>query len=211
MKPTLALFVHQPKCSVQSGNGIMRALHQHYQFKIFTRHELEEDFFQGVDGVIFPGGIGDSDSFDWLMTTHRRSIREFVRTGGKYLGICMGAYWADRDYFDILDTTRVQQYIKRSDACTRRPHAKHMPVIWNEQNERMYFYDGACMVGGDVDVVARYSNHDPMAIIQGRIGLIGCHPEAEQHWYQDHSWMQRVWTGTQHHLLLDFVDQLMQR
>ncbi len=211
MPGRIALFVHQPKCSVQSGNGIMRALGSHYDFKIFTRHELERDFFDDVDVVCFPGGIGDADAYDWLMRDHRQRIRRFVANGGHYLGICMGAYWADQDYFDLLNGTRVQQYIKRPRACTRRPHAKHMPVTWQGQDERMYFYDGACMVGGNVDVVARYSNGDPMAIIQGRIGLIGCHPEAEHHWYQDHSWMQKSWNGTQHHLLLDFVDQLISR
>ena len=207
----IALFVHQPKCSVQSGNGIIRALSPHYEFKIFTRHEVEDDFFNDVDMVCFPGGVGDSDSFDSVMKSHKRKIRKFVHNGGKYLGICMGAYWADQDYFDILDVTRVQQYIKRPRTCTRRPHAKHMPITWMGQKERMYFYDGACMVGGHVDCVARYSNGDPMAIIQGSVGLIGCHPEAEYHWYQDHSWMRRAWSSTNHHLLLNFVNQLMSR
>lgn len=211
MRGRIALFIHQPKCSVQSNNGIIRALSPHYDFKLFTRHQLEDDFFKDVDMVCFPGGIGDADTFSWLLKEHRSRIRDFVRRGGRYLGICMGAYWADQDYFDLLDGTRVKQYIRRPGSCTRRPHAKHMPVTWNNQPERMYFYDGACMVGGTMDVVARYSNRDPMAIIQGRVGLIGCHPEAEHHWYQDHSWMKKAWNGTQHHLLLNFVDQLMSR
>ena len=208
MRKRIAIFVHQPRASVQSANGIMRALSSHYDFKIFTRHELEQDFFDDVDMVCFPGGVGDADAWDWLMRDHRRRIQQFVANGGCYLGVCMGAYWADRDYFDLLDGVRVQQYIRRSDACTRRPHAKHMPITWNEQDERMYFYDGACMVGGDMVCVARYSNHDPMAIIQGRVGLIGCHPEAQHHWFQDHSWMKKSWMGTQHHLLLDFVHRV---
>jgi hypothetical protein len=32
MKPTIAIFLHQPKCSVQSGNGIMKALSDAYRF-----------------------------------------------------------------------------------------------------------------------------------------------------------------------------------
>ncbi len=208
MAVRIALFIHQPKCSIQSNNGIIHALSSHYEFKLFTHHELEQDFFDNVDMVCFPGGIGDADSFDWLMKYHRPRIRDFVRQGGKYLGVCMGAYWAGRDYFDLLDGVQVQQYIRRSTACTRRPHAKHMPVTWNGQDEHMYFYDGACMIGGNVDCVSRYSNGDPMAIIQNRVGLIGCHPEAEHHWYQDHSWMRRSWAGTQHHLLLEFVNRL---
>ena len=212
MPGCIALFAHQPRCSVQSINGIMRALGTAYHFKVFTRHNLERDFFDDVDIVCFPGGIGDSDSWDWLMREHRSRVRGFVQRGGAYLGICMGAYWADQDYFNILDGVRVDQYIRRPNACTRRPHAKHMPITWRGQRDHMYFYDGCSYaVSGSVDVIAKYSNGDPMAIMQGRIGLIGCHPEAEHHWYQDHSWMRRRWSGTRHHLLRDFVDELRTR
>jgi len=89
----IALFLHQPKCSVQSGNGIMNALSSHYSFKIFTRHEVERDFFDDVDCVAVPGGIGDASSFDYLFSENGDAVKRFVRGGGKYLGICMGAYW----------------------------------------------------------------------------------------------------------------------
>ena len=107
MKPTIALFLHQPKCSVQSGNGIIKALESHYHFKIFTRHELEDDFFDGVDIVAFPGGLGDSDSFDYLFKDNRKRISDFVHNGGRYLGICMGAYWAGNSYFNFLNNVEV--------------------------------------------------------------------------------------------------------
>lgn len=208
---TIALFIHQPKCSVQSGNGIIRALGRHYNFKIFTRHELEDSFFDDVDIVAIPGGVGDSDSYDYLMKIHDQSIRNFVAGGGYYLGICMGAYWADTDYLGLLNDVRVKQYIKHPTSCTRRPHAKHMPVYWNYEPTNMYFYDGCTFTGSNFTTIARYSNYSPMAIIQDRIGLIGCHPEAEQHWYDDYTWMAPRWSGGSHHLLVDFVDNLLQR
>jgi len=212
MKPTIALFVHQPKCSVQSGNGIIRALNSDYTFKIFTKHELEDDFFDNVEMVCVPGGIGDSDSFEYLMRTNGQRIRNFVASGGRYLGVCMGAYWADTDYLGLLDNVRVSQYIKSPGTDTRRPHAKEMPVHWNGQRTSMYFYDGCTYTGsGNYNTVAHYPNGDPMAIMQDRIGLIGCHPEADQHWYDSYSWMQRKWHGGRHSYLLKFVDQLMQQ
>ena len=61
MKGTIAIFVHQPMCSVQSANGIIKALSPNYTFKIFSRQEVERDFFDDVDVVCFPGGIGDAD------------------------------------------------------------------------------------------------------------------------------------------------------
>jgi len=212
MKPTIALFVHQPKCSVQSGNGIIQSLGQYYNFKIFTKHELEDDFFDDVDIVAVPGGIGDSDAFEYLMRINGQRIRNFVASGGRYLGVCMGAYWADTDYLGLLDNVRVTQYIRSPGTDTRRPHAKEMPVDWNGKATSMYFYDGCTYTGlGRYHTVASYPNGDPMAIIQDRIGLIGCHPEASWNWYDSYSWMRRMWHGGRHSYLLEFVDQLIQR
>jgi hypothetical protein len=208
---TIALFLHQPKCSVQSANGIIKTLGRYYNFKIFTKHQLEDSFFDDVDCIAIPGGVGDSDSFDYLMKINGPHIRNFVASGGHYLGICMGAYWADTDYLGLLNNVRVSQYIKHPTACTRRPHAKEMPVWWQGNQTSMYFYDGCTYHGTGFDTVSSYSNGAPMAIIQDRIGLIGCHPEAEQHWYDDYTWMSKQWQGTKNYLLLDFVDNLMRR
>jgi len=210
---TIALFLHQPKCSVQSVNGIIKALHPFYKFKIFTKHEVEDDFFDDVDIVCFPGGVGDSDSWNHLLKSHCNRIRKFINSGGYYLGICMGAYWAGSDCFDILNDTEVEQYITRPNTDTRRPHAKQMSVTWNNQREELFFYDGCAIFGDEskYNVIARYPNGDAMAIIQNNIGLIGCHPEAEQHWYDEYSWMRKRWTGSKDYLLLDFVNKMMEK
>jgi len=203
--------VQHPVCSAQSVNGIVNSLHPYYKFKIFTKHEVEDTFFDDVDLICFPGGIGDSDRFDVILDRHINTIRTQIANGKAYLGICMGAYWADRDYFNILNETRVEQYIRRPNSDTRRPHAKAQLVDWQGQLERMYFYDGACMVGGDMDIVATYSNGDPMAIIQGKVGLIGCHLESEKVWYDYYSWMPKHYHDGKHNkLLLQFVDKLLE-
>jgi phosphoribosylformylglycinamidine (FGAM) synthase-like amidotransferase family enzyme len=64
MKPKVALFVYDPKCSVQSGNGIMKALGEQYNFRLFSKNEMEQGFFDDIDLVIFPGGFGDSDVWE---------------------------------------------------------------------------------------------------------------------------------------------------
>jgi hypothetical protein len=212
---TIALFVCDPKCSVQSSNGVMKALSGNYNFKLFSKNEVEEGFFDDVDMVAFPGGFGDSDSYDTILKNNKDVVVDFVTRGGKYLGICMGAYWAGKDYFNILDKVDAVQYIKRPGACTRRPHAKNMPIMWKGQPYDMFFYDGCAIVGGDMspyETIATYSNGDNMAIIQNRIGLIGCHPESEQFWYDSYSWLKgKYHQGIHHTLLLDFVNELMER
>ena len=211
----IALFVCDPKCSVQSTNGVMNALSSNYNFKLFSKNQVEEGFFDDVDMVVFPGGMGDSDSYNTVLKNNKDVVVDFVTRGGKYLGICMGAYWAGKDYFNILDKVDAVQYIKRPNTCTRRPHAKNMPIMWKNQPYDMFFYDGCALVGGDMspyETIATYSNGDNMAIIQNRIGLIGCHPESEQFWYDGYSWLKgKYHNGTQHELLLNFVNELMQR
>jgi hypothetical protein len=210
MKPTIALFLYDPKCSVQSGNGVIHALQDHYNFKIFSINPLEDNFFDDVDIIAVPGGFGDANTFDRAFKHNKNRIKKFVRSGGKYLGICMGAYWAGQHYFNILNGVDAVQYITRPKTDTRRPHAKDIRVNWNGYSTTMFFYDGCALVGnGQYDTIATYANGDAMAIIQKNIGCIGCHPESEQFWYDSYSWMQGKYHNGQHHtLLLDFVNQL---
>ena len=214
MKPKIALFVYDPKASVQCANGMINALGKHCEFRLFSKNEMEEGFFDDFDIVAFPGGIGDSDSFDRLLKHNKKAVKDFISRGGRYLGICMGAYWAGKHYFNILDEVDAVQYITRPGTDTRRPHAKAMPVTWEQQPEKMFFYDGCALVGNNLkfETIATYSNNDPMAIIQNRIGLIGCHPESEQFWYDGYSWMKGKYHNGQHHeILLNLIDEFLEK
>ena len=213
MKPTIALFIADPKCSVQSGNGIIKALSSDFNFKIFGNSELEDSFFNNVDIVAVPGGFGDADSFESLFKYNKSQVVNFVNNGGKYLGICMGAYWAGKHYFDILDNVDAVQYITRPNTDTRRPHAKAIDIHWQGEHDKMFFYDGCALVGdGQFKTVATYANGDAMAIIQDNVGLIGCHPESEKFWYDSYSWMPNYWHQHSHHtLLLNFVKDLVNK
>ena len=208
MKPTIALFVADPYCSVQSANGIIRALSNDYSFKLFSKNEIEDNFFDSVDIIAVPGGFGDASSFSRLFKANQNRVKEFVAQGGKYLGICMGAYWAGSNYLDLLDDVDAVQYITQPNTDTRRPHAKDLNITWNGHSTSMFFYDGCALVGNSqYNTIATYANGDAMSIIQNNIGLIGCHPEAEPFWYNSYTWMRGKYVN-KHDLLLDFVNQL---
>jgi glutamine amidotransferase-like uncharacterized protein len=214
MMSKVAIFLNHPECSVDCVNGTTRALSANYQIQIFGKSDLDKvDFFNGIDVVAFPGGIGDSDSYpDFFTRRQANKIADFIQNGGHYLGICMGAYWAGSRYFDLLDGVDATQYIKRPNTDIRRSYSTTAPVTWQGQKEDMFFYDGCALIGDEskFSTVARYANADPMAIIQGRVGIIGCHPESEQYWYEaPRQYINSKWHQGRHHaLLLEFVNLL---
>ena len=210
---TIAIFTHDPECSDDCCDGMIAALYPHYQIRLFDETEFTKKTFEGVDLVAFGGGIGDADRYyDFFKRREGNLVAQFVEGGGRYLGICMGAYWADRNYFDILDGITAHQYIKRPESDIRRSYATVAKINWLGIPQEMFFYDGPTFQGeGSTQVIARYSNGDPMAIRQGRIGLTGCHPESEEKWYKQYKYLNKKWHNGYHHaILLDFVNSLME-
>ena len=121
----------------------------------------------------------------------------------------MGAYWAGSYYFDILDGIEPVQYIKQDTADICRSYSTVANVTWNGKPETLFFYDGCALTGNleRAKIVSTYANGDAMAIIQNRVGVIGCHPESQKYWYEKYTLDH--WHEEQNHkLLLDFVDEL---
>ena len=205
MKPTIAVFLHHPICSADSVNGVMAAFSPMARIKIFTKHKVADGFFNDVDLVVFPGGDGEATAFRSALKDNLNDVRGFMQRGGKYLGICMGAYWADAYYFNLLQGTRCVQYIKRPRADIRSSYGTVAAVNWQGQDKRMYFYDGPTYVGGAFHTLASYANGDPMAVVQGSVGLIGCHLESQQHWYSKKVLQPHWHQNTHHRLLWQFV------
>jgi glutamine amidotransferase-like uncharacterized protein len=193
---------------------MIQALSSKYSIDIMSVDDIKNEKFRSYDCVAFPGGIGDYSTYDnFFRRRAENAIADYVANGGHYLGICMGAYWAGSRWFDILDSVDTVQYITQPNADIRRSYGTVAPVIWNNQKENMFFYDGCAFVGDETKfkTVARYANQDPMAIIQNHIGLIGCHPESMDFWYdKPYAYIKSHWHAGHHHkLLLDFVDELM--
>ena len=216
MQKTIALFINHPECSKDCCDGMTEALKQDYIIKLFTANECNSETLSSVDMVAFPGGIGDASSYDkFFRRKAQNAVADYVQQGGRYLGICMGAYWAGSYYFDILDNVDTVQYIKQPTSDIKRSYSTVATVNWNNQIENMFFYDGCALVGdtSKFKTISTYANGDAMAIIQNRIGLIGCHPESQEYWYKEpRQYINKHWHQGKHHsLLLEFVDQLMEQ
>jgi len=216
MKPTIAIFLHHPECSEDCVDGMTQALGEHYTIKTFDVAECCTETFSGIDIVAFPGGIGDASSYDrFFRRKAQNSVADYIANGGRYLGICMGAYWAGSYFFDLLDGVDAVQYIKQPTSDIKRSYGTVASVLWNGAPENIFFYDGCALVGDSskFETIATYANGDAAAIIQGRVGIIGPHPESLEYWYQSpYQYLNKYWHDGEHHkLLLGFVDQLMHK
>jgi len=211
---TIGIFLHHPECSHDCVDGMTLALREQYIIKTFTESECNPQTLSTLDAVAFPGGIGDAMSYDkFFRRKAQNAVADYVTRGGKYLGICMGAYWAGSHFFDIFDGVDAVQYIKRPQADIRRSYSTVAPVQWNGVQEDMFFYDGCALIGDEskFKVIGRYINHDPMAIIQNNVGVIGCHPESQLYWYEKpRQYINNYWHNNRHHeLLLQFTKELI--
>lgn len=207
MKPKMKIFLHHPECSLHCGAGMYEALSPHFRIDFFQKDQIKDSLFKDTDIVAFPGGIGDSDTFDKILKPKSDVILNYMLKGGRYLGICMGAYWAGKHYFNILNNVEPVQYIKRPRTRIRRSFGTTTKVYWLDEEYDMFFYDGCSLIGDEskFKVIARYGNKDPMAIVQKNIGIIGCHPESMPSWYGK-KYMQGKWHDYVHHrLLADFA------
>jgi len=209
MKRKIALFMNNPVADISCCNGMMEALEDHYKFVLFSKKTIHEVNFASIDLVAFPGGTGDADLFHRIVNKKSSIIQQYIADGGKYLGICMGAYWAGKHYFDLLNDVNVVQYINRPKADVRRSFQTTTEVTWKRKKTEMFFFDGCAFVGDKFRTIARYSNGDPMAIIQKNVGLIGCHPESRETWYKRKYMKDRWHNGKHHKLLQEFVSELL--
>jgi hypothetical protein len=186
MKPTIAIFIHDPQCETECALGMIDGLVRDFDIRTFGLSNLTPEFLSQFDAVCFPGGMGDADDFYDIFTDEDvATIQEFVDNGGKYFGICMGAYWASQHYFDVAPNLEIGQYIERPTGDITYDGPTFANVTWLGDPDTMYFYDGCAIIGDDMDVYATYANGDAMAIIKDGVGIIGCHPEALDWWYDE--------------------------
>jgi glutamine amidotransferase-like uncharacterized protein len=148
------------------------------------------------------------------MRRDRAAIRQFVHSGGRYLGFCLGGYLAGATPgFDLLpgDT---DQYIASVAATVDSDANTLVEVSWRGQQRTLFFQDGPYFwvsPRADVTVIATYPNGTIAALVarfgSGRVGVVGPHPEATEDWYTDAGLVGTGRLGAD--LGLDLVDTVM--
>lgn len=166
-----------------------------------------------------PGGGSLSPAYQHLRR-HRDAIREFVSSGGRYLGFCLGGYLAGATPGFALLPGDTDQYIASTDAELDTEDDALVDIRWRGEKRRVYFQDGPYFHvrrSADVDVLATYANGRIAALVtgfgDGRVGVVGPHPEATDDWYTDTKLLNARKAGKvvaqARQLGLDLVDTVM--
>lgn len=126
------------------------------------------------------------------------ALREFVASGGRYVGFCLGAYMAGHDPgFSLLPPSDdVIQEITEPGSQVTDEEDTVIQVDWTfgtgktEKGRWMYFQDGPAFEvaeGSGTRVLGRYgATGDVAALVcgfgEGWVGCVGPHPEADRAW-----------------------------
>ena len=98
----VVIYRRHPFASHDCAHAIKYVINKRYETSFVSSNTIASGVLAQATCVVFPGGEGDVDAFDDLLKHHAPMIRDYVAAGGRYLGICMGAYIASKLYFDLL-------------------------------------------------------------------------------------------------------------
>ncbi|MGU3305237.1 BPL-N domain-containing protein [Pseudomonas sp. M5A4_2d] len=145
------------------------------------------------DLYVQPGGGQDIPAaLDSLGKARAEAIRDYVAKGGRYLGLCMGAYLADNSNLGLipqdLDSEAGRpgfEVAGIADASVR--------VVWEGKADSVFYQDGPYFPKADgaspYTTIATYHNGDVAAARytyeKGVVVLSGPHPEAGKKWFED--------------------------
>jgi glutamine amidotransferase-like uncharacterized protein len=145
---------------------------------------MNEDELGAHRLLIVPGGNFEriGRGLDPETTAH---IRNAVRGGMNYLGLCAGAFFAGASPYNGLNLTegvRFNFYALEHQGVRRSA----VPITIMGFSASDHYWEDGPELSGWGDVVARYSDGSP-AIVEGSAGrgwliLTGIHPEAPESW-----------------------------
>ncbi len=204
-RPRALVYRGPAACSgcPESVGHLLKTSPYNFQVTYVGPHEkvdVSEETLKGVTVYAHPGGPDLDDA--WSRTKqYKKAIRDFVSSGGHYMGFCLGAYLAgETPGYGLLPTgADTDTEISQHNAQVKNEDDTVIQIDWDFVNGRSikgrwaYFQDGVVIKGLKDDgkhgqrIIGRYSkNGDVAAAVvpfgRGWVGLVGPHPEATQDW-----------------------------
>jgi hypothetical protein len=159
-------------------------------------HEVDDDTLATATLYVQPAGMKTVDkAWDHVKKT-APAIRKFVKNGGRYMGFCMGGYFAGSDPGYELLPGDTDEWITSKKASVKDEDDAIVSVQWGNTTRYMYFQDGPYFIvdddkkeAKDVEILATYSSNGKIAAMvapygKGKVGVSGPHPEADDSWYK---------------------------
>lgn len=150
-----------------------------------------------ADLYVQPGGNLSVDAaMDRLGADAADVITSYVHGGGRYLGLCLGAYLAGSDPgLGLLSPGDTGGYSSTRGAGLTGSQEGIIRVAWGSKDRWHYAQDPPVILASKVDgerVLSRFSNGQVNALVRplgdGVVGVVGTHPEATRDWYSDTLW-----------------------
>lgn len=171
---------------------LLRGAPRPFEVRYVGPDDLTAAVLAEADLYVQPGGGADLAGTWRHLSGSAEVIRDWVRGGGSYLGLCFGAYLAGREPgFDLLpgDT---KGYAGSPGATVPDASDTVVAVDWRGRRRHLYFQDGPAFEldhGADATVLATYTDGQAAVVVapygKGRVGVSGPHPEAESAWYEE--------------------------
>lgn len=124
----------------------------------------------------------------------RKSIKEYLRNGGRYLGICGGGFMASTGWKEGSEYMKGLGIIPAESSVFQNSfEAKILPVKWMGKTRPMFFKAGPNFhpkkSHETMQIVATYSDGSIAALMstygKGKVAVCGPHPEARESWKND--------------------------
>jgi glutamine amidotransferase-like uncharacterized protein len=152
--------------------------------------QLSAQALASASVYVQPGG-GNNLKAAWDdVRSSAQDMRDWVHSGGHYLGFCMGGYLAGLDPGFGLLPGDSGEYITSPGATVRNIADTTVTVTWRGVPRQVYFQDGPYFElrrGADATVLATYTNGLAAAVVarvgSGSVGVVGPHPEADASWF----------------------------
>jgi glutamine amidotransferase-like uncharacterized protein len=177
-------------CARLAAKAVQRA---GFRVEFVNRHNLGKKSFRHAALWVQPGGKSDEVA-EALSQRQKNLIREFIGSGGRYLGFCAGAFLIDRYVHGDPSVPGLNLWPGNQVLAGPDDDFGHVvPVRCMGKTNWLYYAGGVYFFFYPNDpamaaysAVAFYANGAPAALEfqfhRGRVAVIGLHPEASPEW-----------------------------
>jgi glutamine amidotransferase-like uncharacterized protein len=180
------------------------------------------EMLENAKAFIIGGTIGDTGDLLEEIDDSKGELKKFIENGGKYLGICGGAYvaskgskWSD-GYETGMGLVDIESFAY--DSIYADPQI--ISISWLDTQRTIYYQYGPAFIKNSIPteskVFAYYNNkNNDVAIFatpigKGKILLCGPHPEADATWLEDNPEPLHANTWKNTHDIFSYIfDDLM--